>query len=97
MEKKAPSTSPPVQKPSPVPSPVKRETVALGTDRTEVIRGIRKAMVKTMTEAAHIPTFGYNDEVDMTKLVDLRNDIRSVMDKSEIRFSYMPVIIKVCT
>lgn len=54
-------------------------------------------MVKTMTEAAHIPTFGYNDEVDMTKLVDLRNDIRSVMDKSEIRFSYMPVIIKVCT
>ncbi|XP_061192533.1 lipoamide acyltransferase component of branched-chain alpha-keto acid dehydrogenase complex, mitochondrial-like [Saccostrea echinata] len=90
----APVQKAPPQKLSPLPTPVKRETIAVGKDYTEVIKGIRKAMVKTMTQAAHIPTFGYNDEVDMSKLVELRSDIKSVMEKSEVRFSYMPVIIK---
>lgn len=52
-------------------------------------------MVKTMTEAAHIPTFGYNDEIDMTRLVELRRDIKSVTESAGVRFSYMPIIVKV--
>lgn len=52
-------------------------------------------MVKTMTAAAHIPTFGYNDEVDMTRLVELRADIKKVTEQNEVRFSYMPIVVKV--
>lgn len=52
-------------------------------------------MVKTMTEAAHIPTFGYNDEIDMTRLVELRRDIKGVTESAGVRFSYMPIIVKV--
>lgn len=75
--------------------PAKREaTIPVGKDHTEVIKGIRKAMVKTMTEAAHIPTFGYNDEIDMTRLVELRRDIKSVTESAGVRFSYMPIIVK---
>lgn len=100
-DKAAPAAPSPVQKtppqkPSPLPMPAKREaTIPVGKDHTEVIKGIRKAMVKTMTEAAHIPTFGYNDEIDMTRLVELRRDIKGVTESAGVRFSYMPIIVKV--
>lgn len=99
-DKAAPAAPSPVQKtppqkPSPLPMPAKREaTIPVGKDHTEVIKGIRKAMVKTMTEAAHIPTFGYNDEIDMTRLVELRRDIKGVTESAGVRFSYMPIIVK---
>ena len=32
------------------------------------IRGIRKAMVKTMTAALKVPQFGYRDEISMNAL-----------------------------
>ena len=51
--------------------------------------------MKTMTEANNIPTFGYDDEFDMSRLVDLRNDVKGVTLEMGVKFSYMPVIIKV--
>ena len=91
-----PTKAPSPAKPSPLPPPLApRETIPIGKDHTEVIKGIRKAMVKTMTAAAHIPTFGYNDEVDMTRLVELRADIKKVTEQNEVRFSYMPIVVKV--
>ncbi|XP_022317955.2 lipoamide acyltransferase component of branched-chain alpha-keto acid dehydrogenase complex, mitochondrial-like [Crassostrea virginica] len=90
-----PTKAPSPTKPSPLPPPpAPRETIPIGKDHTEVIKGIRKAMVKTMTAAAHIPTFGYNDEVDMTRLVELRADIKKVTEQNEVRFSYMPIVVK---
>nr|XP_022317955.1 lipoamide acyltransferase component of branched-chain alpha-keto acid dehydrogenase complex, mitochondrial-like [Crassostrea virginica] len=90
-----PTKAPSPAKPSPLPPPpAPRETIPIGKDHTEVIKGIRKAMVKTMTAAAHIPTFGYNDEVDMTRLVELRADIKKVTEQNEVRFSYMPIVVK---
>jgi len=67
----------------------------IGQDRTEQIKGIRKAMVKTMTAAQQIPPFGYYDEVDMTALVKFRSDIKQVALDRGVKFSYMPVFIKV--
>ncbi|KAK3089276.1 hypothetical protein FSP39_002271 [Pinctada imbricata] len=91
----APSAvQPSTPKPS-VPPPRRAPPAApVGEDRKEVIKGIRKAMVKTMTEANNIPTFGYDDEVDMSRLVELRNDIKVVTTEMGIKFSYMPFIIK---
>ena len=38
-------------------------------DKTELITGYRKAMVKTMTEALRIPHFGYCDEIILNRLL----------------------------
>lgn len=56
---------------------------------------MRKAMVKTMTEANSIPTFGYDDEFDMSALVELRSRVKAITEESGVKFSYMPVIMKV--
>ena len=38
-------------------------------DRTEPIKGIKIIMVKTMTAARAVPTFGYCDEIVLDELV----------------------------
>lgn len=49
--------------PTPPPTPIE--------DGVPVpIRGIRKAMVKTMTAALKVPQFGYRDEVSMDALYE---------------------------
>lgn len=57
--------------------------------------GFQKAMVKTMMAALKIPHFGYCDEVDLTRLVALRAELKSVAEARGIRLSYMPFFIKV--
>ncbi|XP_060602359.1 lipoamide acyltransferase component of branched-chain alpha-keto acid dehydrogenase complex, mitochondrial-like [Ruditapes philippinarum] len=71
-----------------------RPLSVLGKDHTEAIKGIRKAMVKTMTAAQAIPHFGYYDEIDMTSLVKFKQDVGGEMAKRGLKFSYMPVFIK---
>ena len=41
-----------------------------------------------------MPQFGYSDEVDMTELVHLRSMFRDKLREQEMKFSFMPVIIK---
>ncbi|EDW30977.1 GL15179 [Drosophila persimilis] len=41
-------------------------------DRVEVLKGVRKAMLKAMTESLKIPHFAYSDEIDMSNLVQFR-------------------------
>lgn len=78
--------------------PIKRPaTVASLQDRTEPVKGITKAMVKSMSEALKIPHFGYKDEIDMTKLVELRKELKVVAEQRGVKFSYMPVILKACS
>lgn len=66
----------------------------VGADRTEPIKGIKKAMMKTMTASLQIPHFGYYDDVDMTQLVNLRKKWKAVAEQRGIRFSYMPIFLK---
>ncbi|KAG7162638.1 Lipoamide acyltransferase component of branched-chain alpha-keto acid dehydrogenase complex-like, partial [Homarus americanus] len=82
----APATAPRTLPPS-VP-------VFLGEDKKEGIKGFQKAMVKSMSHAMKIPHFGYYDEIDMTALVKLRKELRSLAEAHGISFSYMPVFIK---
>lgn len=57
--------------------------------------GFHKAMVKTMSAALKIPHFGYCDEVDLSRLVLLRSELRSVTEGRGVKLSYMPFFIKV--
>lgn len=52
-------------------------------------------MVKTMTAALKIPHFGYCDEVDLTELVKLREELKPVASARGIRLSFMPFFMKV--
>jgi len=75
----------------PAPLPV---IMVTGKDHTEPIKGIRKAMVKTMNAALRIPHFGYGDEIDLTALVQLRGQLKSAAEARGVKFSYMPVFLK---
>ncbi|XP_026200773.1 lipoamide acyltransferase component of branched-chain alpha-keto acid dehydrogenase complex, mitochondrial [Anabas testudineus] len=79
------STKPPPSTPKPV---------FTGKDITEPLKGFSKAMVKTMTAALKIPHFGYCDEVDLSRLVALRAELRSVAEGRGVKLSYMPFFIK---
>jgi len=65
-----------------------------GGGRTEKLGPITKAMVKSMTEALKIPHFGYNEEYDVTQLVQTRAELKSIAAEYDIKLSYMPFIIK---
>lgn len=68
----------------------------LGVDKKEAIKGMRKVMVKTMTQANLIPHFSYCDEYNLNALVQLREQIKtSIARERGLSFSYMPFFIKV--
>ncbi|KAK3860997.1 hypothetical protein Pcinc_032992 [Petrolisthes cinctipes] len=77
----------------PVPPPV--VVKVLGQDRKEVIKGFKKAMVKSMSLAMQVPHFGYCDEIDVTRLVEVKASLRAVGEAAGIpRMSLLPIFIK---
>lgn len=45
-------------------------------DEVKKITGIQKAMTKTMTQSLSIPTFTFSDDMDATKLIKLRKELK---------------------
>uniref|UniRef100_UPI0037E871A2 lipoamide acyltransferase component of branched-chain alpha-keto acid dehydrogenase complex, mitochondrial isoform X1 n=2 Tax=Semicossyphus pulcher TaxID=241346 RepID=UPI0037E871A2 len=84
-----PVSTPAAIKPPPIPKPV-----FTGKDVTEPLKGFHKAMVRTMTAALKIPHFGYCDEVDLSRLVALRAELRSTAEGRGVKLSFMPFFIK---
>lgn len=69
--------------------------VQVATDRTEPIKGVRKAMLKTMTEALKIPHFAYKDEVEMSKLMEFRDQLKqAAVERGVGKITFMPFCIK---
>lgn len=54
---------------------------------------MKKAMTKTMTEALTIPFFTFSDEIDATRLIKLRNEMKKVHPK----ITYLPFFMKACS
>lgn len=64
-------------------------------DRVEVLKGVRKAMLKSMSESLKIPHFAYSDEIDMTKLMAFRDQLReSAKEHGVPKLTFMPFCIK---
>jgi 2-oxoisovalerate dehydrogenase E2 component (dihydrolipoyl transacylase) len=51
---------------------------------------MKKAMTKTMTQALTIPTFTYSDDMDATKLIALRKELK----KTHKDLTMLPFFIK---
>ncbi|KAH7970820.1 hypothetical protein HPB49_015818 [Dermacentor silvarum] len=87
--------------PTPAKAPVHQKPVTVKTlqavaDRVEQVKGIRKAMAKTMAQSLAIPHFGYCDEINVTRLVELRPILKPLADQMGVRLSYMPFFMKGC-
>jgi len=80
--------------PQTAPIPAMPRPVFTGKDVTEPLKGFHKAMVRTMSAALKIPHFGYCDEIDMTRLVELRAELKGVTESRGVKLSYMPFFIK---
>jgi len=69
----------------------------LKVDKTEQIKGIQKAMVKTMTQANTIPHFSYCDEYDTTNLVKMKYYLKELGKERGVKISILPILIKACS
>ncbi|XP_026556184.1 lipoamide acyltransferase component of branched-chain alpha-keto acid dehydrogenase complex, mitochondrial [Pseudonaja textilis] len=63
-------------------------------DKTVALSGFQKAMVKTMSAALKIPHFGYCDEVDLTRLIQLREELKPLAKERGIKLTFMPFFLK---
>ncbi|KAK0416113.1 hypothetical protein QR680_012301 [Steinernema hermaphroditum] len=75
-------------------TPKKSPLQPLKEDQVVPVRGYARAMVKSMSEALKIPHLGYNDEVNMDKVIELRNLLKKQEQERGIKMSYMPMFIK---
>ncbi|CRK91260.1 CLUMA_CG004940, isoform A [Clunio marinus] len=78
-----------------VPPPLTSRTVISPLEHRIVrLKGVPKVMYKSMTEALKIPHFSYSEEVDMSKLVSVRDEIKIEAQSRGIKITYMPFFIK---
>lgn len=78
-----------------VPPPLTTRTVVSPLVHKIVpLKGVPKVMFKSMTESLKIPHFSYSEEIDMTKLVSVRDEMKIEAQKRGIKITYMPFFIK---
>lgn len=87
-----PSTSTKTSPPTAPPAP--RRVVGADETVTRPMDVITKAMTKAMTQALEVPHFGYKDEIDMSALVSLRQELKRSRDPLLQKLSFMPFMIK---
>lgn len=78
----------------PALQPAAPKPVLTAKDVTEPLKGFQKAMLKTMTAALQIPHFGLCDELDLSRLVAMRPELRAISEARGVKLSYMPFFIK---
>lgn len=80
-------------KSAPAPSVVK--PLELKQFETVVpLKGVAKAMYKSMLEALKIPHFAYSDEIDVSKLVQTREGLKKEALALGVKLTYMPFFVK---
>ncbi|GHE77373.1 dihydrolipoyllysine-residue acetyltransferase [Thalassotalea profundi] len=74
---------------------VETNKTAIGGKRIEAIRGVKAAMAKAMVNSVStIPHFTYCEEIDMTKLIKLRLELKEIYAKQDIKLTMMPFFMK---
>ncbi|WP_435348259.1 dihydrolipoamide acetyltransferase family protein [Haloarchaeobius sp. HRN-SO-5] len=74
----------------PMGEPAQRET-------REDYRGVRRTIGDAMAESKYTaPHVTHHDEVDVTELVETRDELKAVAAERDIKLSYMPFVMKAC-
>ncbi|KAF5399209.1 Dihydrolipoamide acetyltransferase component of pyruvate dehydrogenase complex [Paragonimus heterotremus] len=82
----------PVQPVTPV---VRPRAVSAGEDKVVGLTVIQRAMKTSMSQSNQIPHFVLSDELDLTRLVELREESsKLVKDRYGLKLTYMPFFIK---
>ncbi|KAF7258058.1 hypothetical protein EG68_03740 [Paragonimus skrjabini miyazakii] len=82
----------PVQPVTPV---VRPRAVSAGEDKVVGLTIIQRAMKTSMSQSNQIPHFVLSDELDLTRLVELREESsKLVKDRYGLKLTYMPFFIK---
>ncbi|CAL5413094.1 unnamed protein product [Camellia sinensis] len=63
-------------------------------DKTILLRGFQRAMVKSMTLAAKIPHFHYVEEINCDALVELKASFQNENSDPGVKHTFLPVLIK---
>lgn len=63
-------------------------------DSREPLRGLRRAMARSMTAAWAVPHLGYCDEIEMDAAMALRAELKGVAAERGVKFSFMPILLK---
>lgn len=66
----------------------------LESDQVHRLKGVQKAMAKSMTAALRIPHFGLSDELNLSKLVKLRAQLKKQVEQRGVHLSYLPFFVK---
>src|SRR5699024_8038275 len=60
-------------------------------------RGVRRTIGEQMAESKYTaPHVTHHDEVDVTDLVEAREELKEIADERGIKLSYMPFVMKAC-
>ena len=69
--------------------------VSSGGSRVEPIKGIKAAMAKQMVASVStIPHFTFCDEIDLTKLIAMRSELKEQYKQQGVKLTMMPFFIK---
>lgn len=96
-----PAVAPPAPPAPAVPAePVRRNPAAAGTEQIKPgsrikMAGLRRVIAEQMTRSKRtIPDYTFVEEVDLTELVKLRENVRQLYFKVGIKLTYLPFFVK---
>lgn len=82
-----------LQTPS-IPRPAYQGPAGAAEERV-ALRGIRKKIAENMQMAKHVvPHFTLMDEANVTALVSMREELRAVGEKTGVKITYLPFVMK---
>ncbi|WP_423186104.1 dihydrolipoyllysine-residue acetyltransferase [Alishewanella sp. d11] len=80
---------------TPTSSVVTAVASSVASNRVEPIRGIKAVMARQMAESVStIPHFTYCEEIDLTELIALRNQLKDQYAKQGVKLTMMPFFMK---
>ncbi|MFT4624050.1 MAG: pyruvate dehydrogenase E2 component (dihydrolipoamide acetyltransferase) [Myxococcota bacterium] len=92
------SASPPASEPLPLVAPALPQVRPSGSEERIAIRGVRRAIAEAMVRSKRTaPHFTYVEEVDCTRLVEMRTLLKKRASAMGVKLTYIPIFMKACS
>lgn len=71
-----------------------QEVETIVPDTVETLAGYRKVMSKIMTESNKIPTLTLSEDIEVSLLQNLRNEIKPFLEKEKVKLTLLSFLVK---